>query len=480
MADSRSPAALPAGIPRPGELFAGKYRIEEVLGVGGMGAVLGARHVHLDERVAIKVILPAASDPSMSVRFLREARAAVKIKSEHVVKVLDFGQLESGQPYMVMEHLAGRDLAHELLLRGPLPVSAAVDYVLQACDAIAQAHALGIVHRDLKPSNLFLAEAGNGDRCVKVLDFGISKGVAGTGPLEALTLTKTQGFVGSPMYMAPEQMRPNHPIDLRTDVWALGVVAYELVTGRLPFEASSVTELCAMVLQDEPAPVERFRPDAPPGLGQMIARCLAKRPEGRYANLADLANALAPLGPPGATQAAQKIARALSVKLAEPAPGPSSEVAPRAGSHPVIAEARTLQAWTGSPGGAAGSARVKRLVAASASGVLILLAGVAAWVSAHGASSRTSAEAPGVSGSVAPAAQPAASPATAPEVAPPASAAAPMPPPTPIADPAATARAPTPSARPPRARTPPRMGAPPAPAPAPPTGSTGRTNSRYD
>jgi len=175
-----------------GEILAGKYRIDRVLGAGGMGVVVAAHHLQLDERVAIKFLLPemlAQQDAVM--RFSREARAAVKIKSEHVARVTDVGTLETGAPYMVMEYLEGIDLA-ELVRRGPLPITQAVDFVLQACEAIAEAHALGIVHRDLKPANLFLATLPGGVQSVKVLDFGISKltGLSASGGQDSATRTK--------------------------------------------------------------------------------------------------------------------------------------------------------------------------------------------------------------------------------------------------------------------------------------------------
>mgnify|MGYP001062724726 FL=1 len=217
---------------QPGDLLAGKYRIERVLGRGGMGVVVSAVHEALDERVALKFLLPEALANQEAVqRFLREARAAVKIRSEHVARVTDVGTLESGAPYMVMEYLDGVDLARYLESRGPLPVPEAVEYMLQACEALAEAHALGIVHRDLKPANLFRIERVDGTPSIKLLDFGISKVIA-----HQVALTQTSSMLGSPLYMAPEQMTSSKHVDARADVWALGIILFELVTGEPPFQ----------------------------------------------------------------------------------------------------------------------------------------------------------------------------------------------------------------------------------------------------
>jgi serine/threonine protein kinase len=307
----------PGGVPAVGEVFAGKYRIEGVLGVGGMGAVLSAIHIHLDERVAIKVMLPdLAKDAATGVRFLREARALVKIKSEHVAKLLDFGQLDNGQSYMVMEHLEGEDLETRLRRLGPLPVVDTVDYLLQACEAIAQAHGRGIVHRDIKPGNLFLTTADDGTTTIKVLDFGVLKATDLEGSLETLTLTATQACVGSPLYMAPEQMRPNQPVDARTDIWSLGVVVYELLTGKLPWNARTMAELCVMVLRDPPPPLRREGVSRE--LEAAILRCLKKKPGDRYNDIGALAAAFAPFGSPQAKELVTRISRARRANWDEP------------------------------------------------------------------------------------------------------------------------------------------------------------------
>jgi serine/threonine protein kinase len=296
-----------------GEILAGKYRVERVLGVGGMGVVVAALHLALDERVAIKFLLPEALTNAEAVaRFAREARAAVKIKSQHVARVIDVGTLETGAPYMVMEFLKGQDLSNYLHANGALPIADAVDYVLQACEALAEAHALGIVHRDLKPANLFLTTLADGSPCVKVLDFGISKvtNPGASGP--DLGMTKTQAVMGSPLYMSPEQMASSRDVDGRADIWAMGTILYELVTGRVPFNADTMPQLCAMILQYPPEPPQLLRHDLPEGLTQVMLRCLEKDRNRRFGNVAELASALVPFGSRAAARSAERVARVLS------------------------------------------------------------------------------------------------------------------------------------------------------------------------
>ncbi|MGH7297531.1 MAG: serine/threonine-protein kinase, partial [Polyangiaceae bacterium] len=213
----------------------GRYVVERVLGMGGMGLVAAARNPELDQQVAIKFMRPElASDEVLSARFLREAKLAARAKSPHFVRVFDFGKLDSGVPYLVMEMLSGRDLGEELAQTGPMPVADAVDFVLQAAMGLAELHSLGIVHRDLKPANLFLAEAA-GTRVLKVLDLGLTTDPGRTGP----GLTSTGHVFGTPHYMSPEQIKESKSVDPRSDVWALGVILYELLTAALPFGQGS-------------------------------------------------------------------------------------------------------------------------------------------------------------------------------------------------------------------------------------------------
>ncbi len=298
--------------PKAGEIFAGKYTVERVLGVGGMGYVLAATHLQLHKRVAIKMLLPShAADPSATERFLREARAAVKIQSAHCVRVLDVGELPDRTPFIVLEYLDGHDLDGVLKARGKLPVELAVDYVLQASEAVAEAHSLKIIHRDLKPANLFLQRLGNGDELVKVLDFGISKM---SGPAEgSMSMTRTSAMMGSPLYMSPEQLKSSKNVDERADQWALGVILYELIAGVVPFQADTMAELGALVLSGATPWLADVAPDAPPDLCGIVATCMRVRPQDRFANLADFADAIAPFGTPGARKSVDAIVRTLGM-----------------------------------------------------------------------------------------------------------------------------------------------------------------------
>lgn len=316
---------------KQGEILAGKYRIEQVLGQGGMGVVVAARHLHLDEYVAIKFLLPDALRSEEAVaRFAREARAAVKIKSEHVARVTDVGTLESGSPYMVMEYLDGRDLGMIVQESGALPVELAVDHVLQACEAIAEAHSLGIIHRDLKPANLFLVHRADGSPCVKVLDFGISKLTKGgsTGP--DLSMTKTTAVMGSPLYMSPEQMASSRNVDPRSDIWALGAILHELLSGQVPFMADTMPQLCAMILQSPPPALRSLRSDIPEGLEAAILRCLEKDPGARFGNVAELCVALVPFGSRSSRLSTERVSRLLSAAgFATADPGSIASSAPQ-------------------------------------------------------------------------------------------------------------------------------------------------------
>jgi len=289
-------SAIPAGF-EPGSVIAGKFRIERVLGAGAMGVVVLAWHLQLEDWVAIKFMLPAAlSNAEAVARFLREARAAVKIKSEHIARVSDVGTLESGAPYMVMEYLQGQDLAALLAKNGPLPIEQATEFILQVCEALAEAHSLGIVHRDLKPANLFCAQRADGAQVIKVLDFGIAKAAPGAADSD-FAMTKTSAMMGSPLYMSPEQLESARNVDARSDIWSLGAVLYELLGGRPPFLAASLAGLMLQITQRTPAPLQSLRADLPGALAQVIERCLEKERSLRYANVAELARALAPFGP---------------------------------------------------------------------------------------------------------------------------------------------------------------------------------------
>lgn len=313
---------------QPGKLISGKYRIVRTLGEGGIGIVVEAEHIGLGQTVAIKFLRPEVTDSELSARFLREARASVRLSGEHVTKVTDVGE-EDGAAYMVMEYLRGQDLDQVLHARGPLPIQEAVGYILQALVGIAEAHAQGIVHRDLKPANLFLARRADGTPLVKVLDFGISK-VDG---LDDGASTSTAVVMGSPFYMSPEQMISTKDVDVRTDIWALGVILFQLVSGKLPFREDSIPAL-TLKLHTQAAPTLRsVLPSAPAALEAVIGRCLAKDRQARFLNVGALARALAPFAAPGDVRLIESVStlaggeHAATVRLsglpeiAEPGPG---------------------------------------------------------------------------------------------------------------------------------------------------------------
>jgi len=291
---------------------AGKYCVERVLGVGGMGVVVRARHTTLDQIVAIKFLVANRFDSHEEavLRFLTEARAAARIESDHVCRVFDVGTLPNGAPFMVMEHLEGHDLDDEIQARGQLPITEAVDYVMQAGDAIAAAHQLGIVHRDLKPSNLFLAIRPDGSRRLKVLDFGISKVGAGISRPPASKRSKEARSLGSPAYMAPEQARGGE-VDSRTDIWALGTILYEMLTGQMAFTGADVSAVLDMVLRDDPCPMNALRHDMPHEMEAIVMRCLARDPSARWPSAAVLVRSLAPWGSLGMTSQLASVHREL-------------------------------------------------------------------------------------------------------------------------------------------------------------------------
>jgi len=302
-----------------GAVIAGKYEITRVLGQGGMGVVVAARHRELGELVALKFLRGALTDkPESYARFAREARTATRIKNEHVARVFDVGTVD-GVPFMVMEHLAGDDLARVIRRRGPLPVAEAVDLLLQACEAIADAHNLGIVHRDLKPANLFVTAGSDGTPFVKVLDFGISKS---TGPGD-LSVTASAAVVGSPLYMSPEQLASSRSVDARADVWALGVILYEMLTGKTPFAGESFATLAVAILRGTCTPASELRPDVPAALEEAIAGALARDPASRSASVAAFARRIAPSGSDAARASCQRIERiaARVTPSSEPAEG---------------------------------------------------------------------------------------------------------------------------------------------------------------
>jgi eukaryotic-like serine/threonine-protein kinase len=299
---------------QPGDVVAGKFRVDRIIGMGGVGVVVAARHLGLGETVALKFLVTGATrDPTDVARFVREAQSAVKLKNEHVARVIDVDALPDGSPFMVMEYLEGRDVGETLRSDGPLAVVQAVDVALQVCEAVAEAHSLGIVHRDLKPSNFFLTTHRDGSSLVKVLDFGIAKARAELEEKD-VSLTQTRTLLGSPVYMSPEQVRSARSVDHRSDIWSLGVSLFEMLTDTVPFAGDTVTSVAAAVATDPVPPIATRRSDVPPGLVAAIEKCLAKSAEDRYQSVAELAEALVGHGPEDGPAMVQRIRGTLGLR----------------------------------------------------------------------------------------------------------------------------------------------------------------------
>lgn len=311
-----------------------------------MGVVVAARHLELDQMVAIKFLRPEiALQHAAAERFRREARAAARIRSPHICRVLDVGSLETGIPYLVMEYLEGCDLSDELAKRGRIPVPEALDYILQACEALSEAHAVGIVHRDLKPGNLFLETRTDGSRNVKVLDFGVSKSVLDSGA--QLKLTKTASLIGSPLYMSPEQLDAATDVDARVDIWALGTILYELIAGRTPFLADTIPQLVNAVMNGTQPTLQQLGIAAPLGLEAVINRALNKRREDRFASITEFSQALLPFA---ASYGAVSVSRRLSLgsSVTHSNAPPSGQATTR---DPPLIASQTLEAGQSFPSG---------------------------------------------------------------------------------------------------------------------------------
>jgi serine/threonine protein kinase len=291
-----------------GQIVNGKYRIERQIGRGGMGIVLAATHLQLEHLVAIKVMRrDLGMDDKALDRLLMEARSAARIRSEHVARVLDVGTLDNGSPFIVMEYLDGENLADLLDREGALEIDQAASFLMQCCLALAEVHVAEMVHRDLKPGNLFIARLPDGSPSVKIVDFGISKQI---GSARDGAATTSPQVLGSPYYMSPEQMRAES-VDERSDIWGLGAILFEMLTGRPPFIGDTLPEVYAAVLNDAPPPVDSLRSGVPAGLDDIVQRCLEKDPAQRFCDVADLAEALAPYA--GSTaQSVERITRILT------------------------------------------------------------------------------------------------------------------------------------------------------------------------
>jgi serine/threonine protein kinase len=284
-----------------GEVLGGRYAVERVLGQGGMGVVVAARHIELRQRVAIKMLLASEhQDAELLRRFERESRSVAELSSEHVARVTDIGTFEDGSPFMVMEYLEGEDLQARIDRDGPLPIALAVRLFAQAAIGLGDAHEHHVIHRDVKPSNLFLTRRRSGRIVLKVLDFGIAK--ADDEPLEA-SMTSISSLIGSPQYMSPEQLCDPRAVDPRTDIWSLGASFYEAISGCAAFPADSLPELHMKVLAFEPPRLSSLRPDCPPDLDRIVQRCLAKEASQRFASMSELQHALEDLEATGLADA---------------------------------------------------------------------------------------------------------------------------------------------------------------------------------
>jgi serine/threonine protein kinase len=314
----------PQDVVRVGSVIGDKYRVEQELGRGGFGVVVRARHLAIDQLVAIKV-LTAGEDSEWkedAARFKREGQATAALRSEHVVRILDVDVLPSGSPYMVMEYLEGETLHVAIHTRGPLSVGETADHMVQVLAALAEAHAAGIVHRDLKPANVFITHGAGGTMVAKVLDFGVSKIAAHSGIGGSATaggsgasgasspITRTGAVLGTVAYMAPEQMLDAKRVDARADLWSVGIMLFELLTKKTPFGAPSDANIVTSMLTRPPMSLAALRPDVPPKLEKVVMRCLEKAPQKRYASASAVAAALAPFTTPRARPALDSLRRA--------------------------------------------------------------------------------------------------------------------------------------------------------------------------
>jgi serine/threonine protein kinase len=284
--------------PLLGQTLAEKYRIEELINEGGMGAVYRATHVLMDKTVAIKVLHPAlAADDKIVARFSREARAASRISHPHALSVTDFGESENGVVFLVMEYLNGKTLKEVIKSEGQMPLPRVVEIIRQVCGALEAAHAEGVVHRDLKSDNIMLLDVGGGD-WAKVLDFGIAKITEKVGQDPALTAPNL--IIGTPQYMSPEQCSQAAEIDSRSDIYSLGVILYEMLVGHVPFTGESPTAIMMKHLQEPPPSVLEERKDLPASVGRVVMRAMAKRPEDRFQTVSELSEELATSAEEGA------------------------------------------------------------------------------------------------------------------------------------------------------------------------------------
>lgn len=343
----------------PGDMLAGKFRVERVVGRGGMGVVVEATNVQLDQKVALKLLAHGKGGDAASVeRFNGEARAAARLRSEHVARVYDVGRDTIHGPFIVMEMLEGKTLADLVVASGRVPLHRAVEYVIDACEGLAEAHARGIVHQDVKPANLFLVTGSDGRPSVKLLDFGIA--TMRSKEREEGGGKSSHASLGTPAYLSPEQLRGSSPVDHRADVWSLGCVLYELLVADRPFRATRFTELITKIMETAPHPYPADL-ELPAPVADAIARCLEKDPEKRFGSTGRLALALLPFARPRARLAAERaIAHLRSAGLEPGLEMPSSLPPPSTSSGldlppPSSLRAPAVPSFSGRPARAAAS-----------------------------------------------------------------------------------------------------------------------------
>jgi serine/threonine-protein kinase len=358
-----------------GQIVDRKYRVDRIIGEGGMAYVVAAYHLDLHTTVAIKILAPSLLANTEAVeRFAREARAAARVVSQHVARVLDVGKLDTGAPYMVMEFLQGGDLAKMLEMRGRLPIAEAIDYLLQACEAIAEAHTLGIIHRDLKPANLFCVRHADGTSWIKVLDFGISKVTGPAANSGENTMTGTMDLLGSPFYMSPEQMESTRGVDARTDIWAMGVILYELLTGRVPFDGETIAEICRSIASGRPESVRDIRPEVSPALESVVFQCIEKDREKRYSDVGELALALGDFASPRGKLSVETVVRMVGQgQQARPPRVSNAELVPVASTN-VDMEADTIGSLNSTSPRRVRVAKTKAAVAVAIGAILAFVA----------------------------------------------------------------------------------------------------------
>ena len=407
----------------PGDVIAEKYEVVGVLGSGGVAYVISALHLELGEMVALKFLRPESLEhDDVVARFASEARAVARIKSEHVAHVFDVGTLPDGAPFIVMEYLEGKDLADVLAERRKLPIKQAVDYVLQACEALACAHAAGIVHRDIKPENLFLTQQAGSVECIKVLDFGISKSAMAAFEPAGRKFAATMLPMGTPGYMSPEQIRACGTVDARTDIWALGCVLSELITGMTAFNAPTLLQLGAVILEREPIALRKVAPEAPVELEAIVAKCLQKDPEQRYHDVAELAAALYRFGPRRSRISAERCHQVLKGQggiliefnsvpppsLEGSTPLPVSSMGPTVSSTPASAPgvASALGSNVDHLGAPFARSKPNKTVVAVAVAGLAVLGGIGLWLATRGPAKTAAVAPPAAPTLTAPAAPP--------------------------------------------------------------------------